>query len=496
MHDGSQMANDVRLPARLLVGSSASVITQLSGRTGRILWQRRLRGLLGGVACDATASYMIAGDHLRPVWRRDPGAARDHAEFPFTPTLLEARRTRDGALLWRRNDWQLAGPGMLALDGATLLAMGSDYIGDQRLYALDPRTGDTRWTYAGIERERSVSAEPASHELAYERVMQVLVGVWNARAYLTLYRTRRENQQTTAQRWLCSVDTATGAEVWRRPVEASSSTAIGMAQVSPRGALLCLVQHTNPDVADKLALFIPLNATPDGSETASLALGTEERLCGLADDGVVYLATPQPRATAPPAPRPSYPARAFPAPPEYLLRAVHISDGAVQWEIVHGPSPVACAVTDARIFTAGRFQRDVQNWDTGVAEISAFDRRTGARLWRWRSPRTIGGMIRLWNGRIAEVVAAAAVEAARQISDRLARRDLASLWYWLIRELRYGQWLHPQRIDGNIVLHADAAQNTLYVGARIGVVALDMANGQVRWYAPPTEVMQLAHPRR
>lgn len=331
-----QTANDAPSFPLLAVGTLAGTITLLHSATGQTLWQTRLNGLLGAAACDSDAVYAIAGDHLQPRLRHDPGSIHYRVEYPFTPTQLEARQARGGALLWRKNDWQLAGSGMLALDGATILATGRNQIGDQRLYALDARTGDVRWTYAGAD-------HPASSEPAYERVAQILIGAWHGRAYLVWRQVRRDGPHSTVTQWLCAVDVATGAEVWRRPHRHAYPYIM---QPSPQGTLLCLVEspvdQTQPDMVDRQAVFIALDAattTAGEAERASLLLGSHERLCGLAEDGIAYLAIPSRQGL-----------------PHELLRAVRISSGEVQWEIPHKSSPIACAVTDERIFTARRFQ--------------------------------------------------------------------------------------------------------------------------------------------
>ncbi|HKT37015.1 MAG TPA: PQQ-binding-like beta-propeller repeat protein, partial [Ktedonobacterales bacterium] len=154
----------------------------------------------------------------------------------------------------------------------------------------------------------------------------------------------------------------------------------------------------------------------------------------------------------------------------------------------------------------------------GNIEVGALDAATGERLWQWRSPDSLGELLRLWGPRripmmlwdstaksmatIREIIwqpwfrlrkpPSGFREPLRQQTFGMRLRDIrqsiASRVGWpLWRELSQGRWRRPWQVDSAMNANWLAARwGIVFLGTSLGLFALDAASGRLLWHALPT----------
>jgi outer membrane protein assembly factor BamB len=329
--------------------------------------------------------------------------------------MLTALHVRDGRVVWQREGWSLRRAAELVLDDGMLLADTiAPRLEDTCVSALDPGTGETRWSH-----------DTGFHWSIDERLRAARAG----RAYVW------EERDTHVLRVL---DSHTGDVVWS--VEQSDP----FVQLSPEGKLAVVGTTTTAgDVARTV------RNTEDGAIVATLPR-TDQPLA-LTDDGVVYVMLYSD-----------------------ALVARRIGEGAELWR-ASDIEPRHVIVTDSALY-CGWLTRSPRE----LAAVIALDSRTGQRLWRWRSPAHLAGLLRLW-GRQTPQVALYALSQARRSINRARDAHDRGIFY---REVLNGQWRRPASLIGNIQLAAGAG--IVFVATNMGLFALNAGNGRLLWHALPT----------
>jgi outer membrane protein assembly factor BamB len=164
--------------------------------------------------------------------------------------------------------------------------------------------------------------------------------------------------------------------------------------------------------------------------------------------------------------------------------------------------------------------------ETGNIALGALDAMTGERLWQWRSPGSLGELLRLWGPRrtpamlwdstgksvatIREIVwgpwfhlrrppsRVRMAQRRQSLGMRLRdiRQSIASDVGWpLWREFSQGHWRHPWQSHGE--MNADwlaARWGIVFLGTWLGLFALDAATGRLLWHALPTIDLSYVEP--
>lgn len=115
----------------IFVGNWGGLVAAVRTETGAVAW--RWNGHTVDSLAQSAGTIYIASH---------PGANDGDT------SMLTALRASDGAKIWQVREPQLAGHTYMAVDGDMLL-VASGY-GDGTIYALDARTGKTRWSQPGV----------------------------------------------------------------------------------------------------------------------------------------------------------------------------------------------------------------------------------------------------------------------------------------------------------------------------------------------------------
>jgi outer membrane protein assembly factor BamB len=121
---------------RLFFGTNHGLVLAVQAVSGRIAWHRQFAGCV--------ASSPAVGNGVVYIGFMDPPPCNGSA-----PSFLAALDTRDGSTLWRFR----AG----VIETSPLLAGGRVYFGswDDRVYALDGRTGRLEWSFSTGDRVKA-----------------------------------------------------------------------------------------------------------------------------------------------------------------------------------------------------------------------------------------------------------------------------------------------------------------------------------------------------
>lgn len=442
---------------RLMVGSWAGEVAVVEARTGRVCWLRRTRHQLGTFALDSETAFIAVGyslDTFQRLSRTPQGAERDRMAAQLdTPAHLEARHASDGALLWTYADWNIGGSLHTVTNNGVVIAAGGGQFGSEgsTIHAIDSITGAQLWTVEG---------SAASGEI--DRIITACGG----RAYVHL-----AGQYET----ISALDIRTGTPLWQRQWHS-------LGPFSPNGALYA-EQHLAYNEGRGWSGSLRLISVTNGAESASIPLANVVR--ALTNDGVCYVTAVDDLR-------------------ESWMAALDVRTGAELWRT---PGIVADYVAlDGAILC---YSRIVMN--DRIVEIGALDATTGRRLWQWRTPCSLGDLVRLWGPRRMPLMAwestkksaaalASIVTLRHPIGETVrrhkrGRRRPSARWIALRHEFHHGQWRHPWQLHGAGNANLLAARwGIVFLGTWLGLFALDAASGRLLWHALPTIDLSFVEP--
>jgi outer membrane protein assembly factor BamB len=138
---------------RLVVSSEEGTVALLNTRTGAVIWKvasgREVSTCSSGdeqffVAFGCRRSLISGPGHHRETTEE---LHRRHAQIHAEPSWIEARRTQDGALLWRFADWNLIGCLAMHASPEVVVVASTSAYGDQAMYAFARSDGRRLWSY-------------------------------------------------------------------------------------------------------------------------------------------------------------------------------------------------------------------------------------------------------------------------------------------------------------------------------------------------------------
>lgn len=238
------------------------------------------------------------------------------------------------------------------------------------------------------------------------------------------------------KRRLCALDGNSGAEQWSR----EEPNAVH--RLSDGGAYLAYSDQ---------ARAVEVLDVRDGSVAAILPLATS--LLALTDAGIAYCSAGTYR--------------------QQQIAALRVRDGSELWR-VDAEHPLRLLISGDRLYCTRLTEPKPR------AEVTVLDTRTGQRLWRWRSPAHLLGLLKLWGWRTPQVILAALAQARWSIRRARDSRDRGII----SREVIRGQWRRPTQLVGTIQVAAD--RQAVYVGTSLGLFALRATDGHLLWHALPT----------
>ncbi len=442
---------------RLLVGSQEGEVAVVEARTGHVNWLRRTNRQLGTFALDGEAAYLAVGYSLETfhrLQRTSPGAEWDRMAAQLdAPAHLEARRADNGALLWVYADWNIGGSLQTVTNTGTVIAAGVGQFGaaDPHIHALDAVTGALLWTVEGGSGSGGVDR---------------LITACGGRAYVHL---------ADAQGPITALDVRTGERLWRRNYHS-------LGPFSPNGSLVADQRFVYDEVegwTGRLALI----SAADGSELANNPLAGPLRL--LMNDGIAYATMMDPD-------------------PDPWVAAVDTRTGAELWR-ASGITADYMAI-DGTALCYSRLLMPER-----IIEVGALNAATGERLWRWRSPNSLGELLRLWGLRHTPIMMwdsakksgavaisilnqqhpiGGALRGRRVHGKRISTRRIA-----LRHEFKNGQWRHPWQVhSANNANWLAARWGIVFLGTWLGLFALDATTGRLLWHALPTIDLSFVDP--
>ncbi|MGE5333872.1 MAG: PQQ-binding-like beta-propeller repeat protein [Nitrososphaerota archaeon] len=455
---------------RLMVGSWAGEVAVVEARRGHVCWIRRTKREPGTFALDGEAAYFATGSTFAAIKSiqaaRDLGIVQGRRLIAQadTPAQLEARRAYDGALLWTYAHPKIKGQLHVEAESRIVVAANPRHFEADvpPIQAFDGMSGKLLWEVEGR------SAQWSSDRL---------VTVRGGRVYARL----GEHLDDT----ITALNLRTGKPLWQRPWHDCWN-------FTPGGALFGEMLPGDGPMR-KLTLI----DARDGSELSSFS--TEGMIRLITDEGIAY--TDNRYEDAP------------------WIAALDARTGAPLWRtsgVAHDHLALDGVILSyAHILPERR-----------IVEVGALNAVTGERLWQWRSPATLGELVRLWGMRrmpamlwdsteksvatIREIVGqrwfrlrgptSRFREPPRQqtLGRRLhdIRRSIASNVGWpLWHEFRQGQWRHPWQLHDAMNANWLAARwGIVFLGTWLGLFALDATTGSLLWHALPTIDLSFVEP--
>jgi outer membrane protein assembly factor BamB len=364
----------------LAVGSRYGTIWMLRAATGAVIWRHvsgeRLGSLLSDGASIYVASYFQGPERVRerePVptapRERQAWARRQRVSHHGTLTAL---RADEGVVLWQREGWMSPNSRdsmHAALAHGLLLTDVLSYeLGGHQVVALDPATGEMRWSYD-------------------------IGGAWGSsmglRALGGDYVVVRTDDTAHPTRVL---DVRTGEEMQRWDDTRSFVLA------APGGTLALVELHTPPAGGPSRRVA----RMTDGSIVADEP--GNSTIYALADEGVAYVALHLPR--------------------RWVAAAVRLSDWSELWRN-NQIEALRLRPAATGLYHAGLTDQ------TCLAEVGRLDPQTGSEMWRWHSPGNIFSLLRVWGRRTLDVLIFALAQARRILRQARQQRDRAIIMWEL-----------------------------------------------------------------
>lgn len=445
---------------RLMVGSEAGEVAVVEARTGRVCWLRSTKCEPGMFVMEGDAAISVTGMPFAvrkqiDSARLDESIRRQmHVAQETTPAHMEARRASDGALLWTYAHPKVRRRLFFASDVGIVVSVSDRHIDADAptMQAFDATTGALRWERKGQSGQGSIVT---------------LRGARGGRVYTSL---NDSFEQITA------LDIVSGRPLWERHLS-------DYWVLSQSGALIG-EQRTYYEYHDHSGV-IALIDTRDGTEMSSFP--TDGVIRHLTDDGIAYVdGNTYEDAT--------------------WIAAVNARTGEELWRT--SDTPHYQLALDGAILC---YSRMVMN--ERIVEVGALDAATGKALWRWRSPGSLGELLRLWgmrhmplmlwdSARKSATVAASIVtlrhpigEAVRRRTHTRGRRRPSARWIALRHEFNNGHWRRPWQLHGaNNANWMAARWGMVFLGTWLGLFALDAASGRLLWHALPTIDLSFVDP--
>lgn len=464
--------------ATVLVGLMNGGVALLRADTGATIWREWVGGEITGLAHGGDTVYLAVSSGRQPdirllrepaplpptpitydasgapIYERDPTGRRDYhirqerVDIGFDLARIEARQAANGALLWSFTSATLPDQASIALNGETLAVWSPLNIlsNEDALFGLDARTGAPRWqkvyTPHDEPAQRSmgeIDAHRALRGMISARLRNVLL-TRNGRFYVEVMSSSLSAGTPdflSVSHQIEALDAASGALLWSHAIDAQAQSVL----LSWGGALVI-------DMGVASANGRVLTARDASSGALVGALTYKGDLCGVTDDGVVYVLEGGDTGDRPRA-----------------LRIDGASTGSADQEVMSSQSGV--------IFVPRASQRDRDGHDARL-EVQALDLVTGETRWTWRSPENLAALLRLWGLRAPGAFAASIL--------RQLRKEGFAFLQQARREFAVGQWRHPATIAH---MRIDEAGDTVYLGGRLGVFALRASDGSLRWAGLP-----------
>lgn len=452
---------------RLMVGSWAGEAAVVEARTGRVCWLRRTGRELGTLAMNNGVAYLAMDITYAGMKRLS--SARDLD--PERRQRLIAQVNIPSHLEARRASdgallWTYTHPkitGRLHVEAGRGMVVVSN---PRHFEADDPPIQ----VFDGMTGDLLWQVEGRNAQWSTDRLVAVREG--------HVYARLGEHSDETAT----ALDLHTGEPLWRH-------TWHNPWIFSPNGALI----GERPSMSNMLLID-----ARDGAELADIPLRGMLHL--LTDDGIAYVSTRD-------------------GPNDTWLAALDARTGNQIWRVVGlGADSIAL---DGQILCYARTLPEQH-----TVEVGALDAATGARLWQWRSPGSLGELLRLWGPRrmpamlwdSTEKSVATVREIVWQPWFRLRRprwpvripqrrqtpgmvlrgiqRGIAGNVGWpLWHEFSQGHWRHPWQVNDATNANWLAARwGIVFLGTWLGLFALDAATGRLLWHALPTIDLSFVDP--
>lgn len=448
---------------RIMVGSDAGELAVVEARTGRVCWLRRTKCERGMFVMEGDAAIYVTGMPFA-VRKRINSPKIDeairqqiHIAQEGTPAQIEARRASDGALLWTYAHPKVVRRLYFEADAGTVISTSTRHIDADAptMQAFDAATGTLLWE----RRDGSV-------------------GRWNIVTLHAAHGGRLYARLNEDFRQITTLDIHSGRPLWERHD-------YDHWVFCPSGALIG-EQRFDYDHYGTVALI----DARDGTEVSRFR--TDGVIRHLTDDGIAYFGgNTYEDAT--------------------WIAAVNARTGEELWrtpDVPHYQLALDGPILTYRLGIPG----------TGNIELGALDAMTGERLWQWRSPDSLGELLRLWGlGRMPLMLWDSAEKSvttlasivgrpwfhlrrppsrfrvpSRQqtLGERLRdiRRELAINVGWpLWHEFSQGRWRHPWQSHGAMNDDWLAARwGMVFLSTSLGLFALDATDGHLLWHALPT----------
>ena len=459
----ANIENQRETTPRLMVGSWAGEVAVVEARTGRVCWLRRTGRERGAFVMEGDVAVSVSGMPFA-VRKRIDSARLDeairrqiHITQEATPAQMEARRASDGALMWTYAHPKVLRRLYFEADSGIIVSASTRHMDADAptMQALDAATGTLLWE----RRDGSV-------------------GRWNIVTLLAAHGGQLYARLTEDIGQVSALDIRSGRLLWERHFSDHWV-------FSPSGALIGEQRFDNDHYGT-----VALIDARDGTQVSSVP--TAGVIRHLTDDGIAYFGgNTYEDAT--------------------WIAAVNARTGEELWrtpDVPHYQLALDGPILTYRLGIPG----------TGNIALGALDAMTGERLWQWRSPGTLGELLRLWGPRrmpmmlwdstaksvatIREIVWRPCFQLRRPPSRaRMAQRrqtlgmrlrdirqSIASDVGWpLWREFSQGHWRHPWQLDGAVNANRLAARwGIVFLGTWLGLFALDAATGRLLWHALPT----------
>lgn len=417
--------NATRTP--LVVGSRHGTIWGLDPATGKTLWRRVTGDDLGRLVQTDGVVYVVSQAAL-PI--REVPDPRPYPNIPadrrpvirYNPRRVMALSLADGDILWVRDSWTCGGMGSGAFLVDDLLLVEDSHADGGHIWiqALAADIGELKWT---------LDAGPPFG----------LAGrLLDARADWMLVQSQGEERPLYV---LSVYDVHTVQPLWSLPVKTP------MVRVSAGGDLIGVVSQDDRTIG--------VYRSADGTVVAHVPSYAGFPLA-LSDTAVAYAHGH--------APKRSDIAR---------LVAIRLTDGVELWHTDGIEAGQIVLAGDVLFVNANAY-----SWR--FIEVNALDAATGRVLWRWRSPRTVFGLLWLWRRSLLTVLAFAIRQFRNTVKQAPKRERRGVIWH----EILHGQWRHPGRVFNFNSLFA--VEDAVYVATNMGLFALDSRTGRLKWYTLPT----------
>ena len=447
---------------RLMVGSWAGEVAVVEARTGRVCWVRHTGRELGTFVLEGDAAISVSGMPFATRKRIDSARIDEairrqiHIAQEATPAQVEARRASDGAPMWTYAHPKVMRRLYFEADSGVIVSVSTRHIDDDAptMQTFDAATGALLWERKDPGGQWNIVTLRAAH---------------GGRLYARL---TDDFDQTTA------LDMRSGRPLWER--RASDYWVF-----SPGGALIG-EQRQDYEHHGTIAL---INAH-DGSDISSIP--TDGVIRQITNEGIVYID-----------------GNLFED--ANWIAAVNARTGQELWrtrDVRHEQLALDGGIVVYKHVIP----------EKGNVEVGALDAETGERLWQWRSPDSLGGVLRLWGARrmplmlwdstIKSVATIGGIVwrpwfhlrrppsrfrgplRQQTLSAKLRdiRQSIASDVGWpLWREFSQGHWRHPWQTHGATNANWLAARwGIVFLGTWLGLFALDAATGRLLWHALPT----------